>query len=222
MWLFKNDCCILIQTLSICLDCIDVLYQKQFVCSIPRPKTWYWLWPEDLLICTWSEKQKYLKNIYFFLIPGMLMMSYPELDECFQICQSSFSGQTGHPQFSWWDALCFTDHFNKFFFIFWLFVSYDLCQNDKFCLNLILVVVLDAFMGAQFDWLVICSVKQNYNKYRHIFVGEWDMITCEKSTFVQAKFRKCWDFFFFATKMKTKRLSNHTSQYFIHNRTQRA
>ncbi len=112
------------------------------------------------------------KIFYFFLIPGMLMMSYPELDECFQICQSSFSGQTGHPQFSWWDALCFTDPFNKFFFIFWL--SYDLCQNDKFCLNLILVVVLDAFMGAQFDWLIIiiCSVKQNYNKYRHIFVGE--------------------------------------------------
>ncbi len=66
MWLFKNDCCILIQTLSIYLDCIDVSYQKQLVCSIPRPKTWYWLWLEDLLICTWSEKQKYLKNKYFF------------------------------------------------------------------------------------------------------------------------------------------------------------
>ncbi len=33
---------------------------------------------------------------------------------------------------------------------------------------------------------------------------------------LQPEFRKCWDDF---NKMKTKRLSNHMSQYFIHNRT---
>ncbi len=36
---------------------------------------------------------------------------------------------------------------------------------------------------------------------------------------VQPEFRKCWDVFLNLNKMKTKRLSNHMSQYFIHNRT---
>ncbi len=36
---------------------------------------------------------------------------------------------------------------------------------------------------------------------------------------LQPEFRKCWDVFLSLNKMKTKRLSNHMSQYFIHNRT---
>ncbi len=35
----------------------------------------------------------------------------------------------------------------------------------------------------------------------------------------QAELRKCWDGFLYLNKMKAKRLSNHMSQYFIHNRT---
>ncbi len=72
----------------------------------------HWLGIDCDLRIFWFALKVKNKNTYkifnFFLIPGMLMMSYPELDECFQICQSSFSGQTGHPQFSWWDTLCFT------------------------------------------------------------------------------------------------------------------
>ncbi len=41
----------------------------------------------------------------------------------------------------------------------------------------------------------------------------------KKHFLLQPEFQKCWDFFFFLNKMKTKRLSNHMSQYFIHNRT---
>ncbi len=37
--------------------------------------------------------------------------------------------------------------------------------------------------------------------------------------FLQPEFWKCWDVFLNLNKMKTKRLSNHMSQYFIHNRT---
>ncbi len=33
------------------------------------------------------------------------------------------------------------------------------------------------------------------------------------------EFWKCWDVFLNLNKMKTKRISNHMSQYFIHNRT---
>ncbi len=37
---------------------------------------------------------------------------------------------------------------------------------------------------------------------------------------LQPEFQKCWDVFFLnLNKMKTKRLSNHMSPYFIHNRT---
>lgn len=149
-----------------------VLYQKHLVCSIPSPQfkkplTWYWqwLWPEDLLICTWSEKQKYLKYIYFFLfqvcwwchiqnwtnVSRYVNWAFPAKRDI----RSSLGEMLCASQIMW----CFVLHrFNKIFFIFWLFVSYDRCQNDKFCLKLIL---LDAFMGAQFDWLVISSVKQN-------------------------------------------------------------
>ncbi len=37
--------------------------------------------------------------------------------------------------------------------------------------------------------------------------------------YTQPEFRKCWDVFLNLNKMKTKRISNHMSQYFIHNRT---
>ncbi len=33
---------------------------------------------------------------------------------------------------------------------------------------------------------------------------------------IQSELRKCWDVFLNLKKMKTKKLSNHTSQYFIH------
>ncbi len=38
-------------------------------------------------------------------------------------------------------------------------------------------------------------------------------------TYLQPEFRKCWDVFLNWNKMKTKRIPNHMSQYFIHNRT---
>ncbi len=36
---------------------------------------------------------------------------------------------------------------------------------------------------------------------------------------LKPEFRKCWDIFLHLNKMKTKRLSNHMSPYFIHNIT---
>ncbi len=38
-------------------------------------------------------------------------------------------------------------------------------------------------------------------------------------TDLQPEVRKCWDILKNLNKMKTKQISNHMSQYFIHNRT---
>ncbi len=44
-------------------------------------------------------------------------------------------------------------------------------------------------------------------------------ITNQNEVLIQPEFQKCWDVFLNLNKMKTRRLSNHMSQYFIHNRT---
>ncbi len=152
------------------------LYQKkQLVCSIPSPQCkkpliwyWQWLWPEDLLTCTLSEKQKYLKYIFFSCsryvddVISRIGRMFPDVSiELFRPNGTSAVLL----------VRCFVLHRSLqevFLYILMICILWSASEWQVLCLKWILVVVLDTFMGAQFDWLIF-SVKQN-KKYRQIFV----------------------------------------------------